>query len=1065
MSAAADLGGDIRLDTGLPAPHALRDWGIVALALLASVALVWLVTREPLITAIFAGSLVAIGAIGTALALRRAPVATADLAEPDWSVTVAAIERPDMAVAITDRAGRLVCANAVFERSFGIGAAPPRLPLADAALERLALATRNAWRDGRAHAERLEGPDRLAAADERPGDQVSWRCDIARAGRGEDFLIWRLSAAAEADPVTALHAAVEGRFGRLLTQAGLAAALVDPAGTILTANAGFIERALGDLELGPDLDTARATPGIAGADFFSLIRRDGSDHICWAHDGDGFSGGHGGALTVFHVPLAEGDAPAAAAPALMLVAEANTGIGADREARAAFPHLEALLQQLPHGLAMTDRDGRLMFTNAAFVRAAGREGREPPVFPTDLVVREDKAALSEAVRRYSRGPLGAGDIAVRLAAQPDDPVQLTLAGVRGLGDAAVLLGLTDTTEETRLKRQVAQATKMQAVGQLAGGVAHDFNNVLTAILGTCDLMLMRHTPGDSDYDDIQQIRANSNRAASLTRQLLAFSRQQTLRPQVLQLPDVVADTAQMLKRLIGEKIEFVVQHDRDLLPVRADPGQLGQVIMNLVVNARDAIHARGNGRGRIQVSTGRVDADALRDSRRAIVPAGAYTGLIVEDDGGGISPENITKIFEPFFTTKEQGRGGTMGGTGLGLSTVYGFVKQSGGFVFADSDVGRGTRFTVLFPADREGTAAPVAAPVPAPPPRAWGSDGRILLVEDEEPVRLVAERALIREGYKVTGAADGEEGLERMRAAIALGRGDWQRWRRLRPGRQRCGHAGDGRAGDGARAAPPRPDAARAVHLRLCRGAAAPRDRPAQRALPRQAVLGRADIGARARGAGRHSVAVRTITPPAGNAGVFRALPWDSDVPRSFEVSIIDKAVAAITPPESDKARAEATEKARAVARPGDWLSQVLDHHRQIKAQFEAVGAARGTARQAEQRKLGLLLTGHSIAEEVVLYPAMAGEHQAGHAELAYQEQSAAKMELGLLETLDPDSEDYDDKLEHIRGAVLHHIYTEEGTWFVKLAEDADAAEQARLTSRYEEEYARYMGQDLELA
>ena len=181
---------------------------------------------------------------------------------------------------------------------------------------------------------------------------------------------------------------------------------------------------------------------------------------------------------------------------------------------------------------------------------------------------------------------------MRLKDQPDEPVSLSLAGVRGLGEAAVLLGLTDTTVETRLKRQVAQATKMQAVGQLAGGVAHDFNNVLTAILGTCDLMLMRHMPGDSDYDDIQQIRANSNRAASLTRQLLAFSRQQTLRPEVLQLPDVVSEVSQMLKRLIGEKIHFAVRHDRDLGPVRADPTQLEQVIVNLVVNARDAMQGQ-----------------------------------------------------------------------------------------------------------------------------------------------------------------------------------------------------------------------------------------------------------------------------------------------------------------------------------------------------------------------------------------------------------------------------------------------------------------------------------------
>ena len=185
-----------------------------------------------------------------------------------------------------------------------------------------------------------------------------------------------------------------------------------------------------------------------------------------------------------------------------------------------------------------------------------------------------------------------GDLAVRLQANPEEPVALTVAGARGLGDAAVLLSLKDNSEEARLKREVAQATKMQAVGQLAGGVAHDFNNILTAIIGNCDLMLMRHTPGDSDYDDIQQIRSNSNRAASLTRQLLAFSRQQTLRPQVLQLPDVVAEVSHLLKRLLGERIKLEVKHGRGLGAVRADPGQLEQVIVNLAVNARDAMIAK-----------------------------------------------------------------------------------------------------------------------------------------------------------------------------------------------------------------------------------------------------------------------------------------------------------------------------------------------------------------------------------------------------------------------------------------------------------------------------------------
>jgi len=471
---------------------------------------------------------------------------------------------------------------------------------------------------------------------------------------------------------------------------------------------------------------------------------------------------------MYYVPVIDPDAPHAPdtdkSASLMLLIDAGLGIGAGAstsEGHAAVPHLEALLAQLPLGLAMADRDGRLLFANAAFMRAAGRENEPAPPFPSDLVVREDKAALSDAVRRYAQGPAAAGDIAVRLKAQPDEPVSLSLATVRGLGEAAVLVGLTDTTEETRLKRQVAQATKMQAVGQLAGGVAHDFNNVLTAILGTCDLMLLRHTPGDSDYDDIQQIRANSNRAASLTRQLLAFSRQQTLRPQVLQLPDVVADVSQMLRRLIGEKIRFDVRHDRDLGPVRADPTQLEQVIVNLVVNARDALVGKaesgGSGAARLTITTRRVSAADVRAMRSEILPQGDYTALIIEDTGSGIAPEHLSKIFEPFFSTKEQGRG-----TGLGLSTVYGIVKQSGGFIFAESEVGKGTRFSIYFPV-YHGPMPNVAPPKPDEPVK-WSGGGRILLVEDEESVRAVAERALTRQGYEVTVASDGEEGLEFVR-------------------------------------------------------------------------------------------------------------------------------------------------------------------------------------------------------------------------------------------------------------------------------------------------------------
>jgi len=200
-----------------------------------------------------------------------------------------------------------------------------------------------------------------------------------------------------------------------------------------------------------------------------------------------------------------------------------------------------LLDVLPIGLALVDRDGRFLTMNNSFRSAGGIEGDGMPSYPGDLVVKEDKAPVADAIRRNARGPAMSGDLPVRLSHQPAEPVAMTVAGLRGLGDAAVLLLLKDNSEEAKLKRQVAQATKMQAVGQLAGGVAHDFNNILTAIIGHCDLMLMRHTPGDSDYDDIQHIKSNSNRAAGLTRQLLAFSRQPTLRPKVLQLPDVVSE--------------------------------------------------------------------------------------------------------------------------------------------------------------------------------------------------------------------------------------------------------------------------------------------------------------------------------------------------------------------------------------------------------------------------------------------------------------------------------------------------------------------------------------------
>jgi len=722
-----------------PAGGAWRDILLVSLALLASVAaLVWL-TGNPLVAIAFAGGVVVLAAlIHGALALRPQPVVP-DFAAPDWSVTHAAIEHCDHAVAITDRAGRLVCANVRFGEWFGT-AAPPRLPLAAADPARAEEGGRAAWRDGQAHV----GAVSAAAG--------AFDLSVFRAGRAEDHLIWRLTPIVRHDPVSDAVTAITGKPGRALGRESIQAAVVAPDGRILAANRAFAVRATGS-----------ETSDLTGSDFVGHFESDASQDIYFTQER-----GRGLPVRFLHVPIADPDAgepiDPALVPSLFLVVDTHAGVG---DARAGLPQIEALLARLPLGLAMVDRDGRFLFANSAFLRVAGHEGALPPPYPADLVIREDKGALSDAVRRHTQGAATSGDVAVRLRATPDEPVLLGLAAVRGIGECAVLLSLKDSSEETRLKHQIAQASKMQAVGQLAGGVAHDFNNVLTAIIGYCDLILMRHTPGDSDYDDIQQIKANSNRAASLTRQLLAFSRQQTLRPQVLQLPDVVAEVSTLLKRLIGERITLEVTHDRGLGAVRADPVQLEQVLLNLAVNARDAL-ADNKTPGVVKLMTRRITAEMVRTLKNDVLPIGDYTALVVEDNGHGIRPGQIDKIFEPFFTTKDRGKG-----TGLGLSTVYGIVKQSGGFIFATSEFGKWTRFTIYFPVHVPDPAEAAETPREQPAEtrrRQWTHGGRVLLVEDEDTVRAVAERALVRQGYDVTTASDGEEGLETLVKTYADG-------------------------------------------------------------------------------------------------------------------------------------------------------------------------------------------------------------------------------------------------------------------------------------------------------
>ncbi len=706
----------------LPANLSRIDVAIIGGLALASVALFFWATRDAVLAAGFLAGLSLVG--GGVLFVRRLFPGTAagESGFSDWTMLRTAVDHDDVAIAVTDRAGRLVCANDLFATWMGGFATPPGLPLEGRGVELLKNAGKSAWRDG-------EG-----IVDDVAVGSLHLRAQVTRTGQAEDYLVWRFSALERVDIATEILRHLEGPAGLTLGNAGVMAALVNAEGRLRVANRAFLLRALGEVD----------ATHYAGRDVAPMLRLDDAGSLYFAREGDRAT-----PVRMIQIPLVPADPHG---PILLAMLDEEMG-PADRGTAQAY--VETLLSLLPFGLALVDRDGRFLYMNRAFGRAAGIGDGKPPRYPGDLVVGEDKSPLADMIRRHSSGQQVGGDLSIRLVGQSDEPVSMRVVGVRGLGEAAVLLSLKDSSEESRLKRQVAQASKMQAVGQLAGGVAHDFNNILTAVLGACDLMLMRHTPGDSDYDDIQQIRSNANRAASLTRQLLAFSRQQTLRPQILQLPDVISEVSHLLKRLIGDTVQLSVHHGRGLGAVRADPGQLEQVIINLAVNARDAMP----GGGTLTIETYPVSAADVRQMGNEFMPPADYSALKVSDTGTGIPADILPKIFEPFFTTKDVGKG-----TGLGLSTVYGIIKQSAGFIFADSKPGE-TSFTVYLPVHRAENGAPATPQPPVKPKKSQWGTGTILLVEDEDMVRAVAERALTRAGYSVVTASQGEEGLERFAA------------------------------------------------------------------------------------------------------------------------------------------------------------------------------------------------------------------------------------------------------------------------------------------------------------
>ncbi|KQS98182.1 MULTISPECIES: cell cycle histidine kinase CckA [unclassified Rhizobium] len=447
----------------------------------------------------------------------------------------------------------------------------------------------------------------------------------------------------------------------------------------------------------------------------------------------------------------------------------------DQSASIAAMRFTRFFNNTPMAIASVDGDGRILRTNAPFLKlfsaVVSQDDMEHGALLEAVVHDGERARLREALEAAKDRQ---GDIPPIDSLHPTDETRHFRFYVNAVIDQsdqapeeAAIVYAVEITEQKALETQMAQTQKMNAVGTLAGGIAHDFNNVLTAILLSSDHLLLSARPSDASFADLMEIKRNANRAAVLVRQLLAFSRKQTMRPTVLSMTDVVGDLRMLVDRMTGTNVKLEVDYGRDLWPVRTDLGQFEQVVLNLAVNARDAMP---NG-GIITLRTRNLPAGEVAALNRREIPEEDFVLVEVSDQGTGIPPEILDKIFEPFFTTKEVGKG-----TGLGLSMVYGIIKQSGGYIYPESEVGKGTTFRILLPryveeaslpADSgEVQAVPVLAtkvPVQEEPADLTGNSAVVLLVEDEEAVRRGGKRMLETRGYTVHEAGSGVEALDIM--------------------------------------------------------------------------------------------------------------------------------------------------------------------------------------------------------------------------------------------------------------------------------------------------------------
>ncbi len=733
---------------------------------------------EPYILA-FLAALATVGVFSLfALACGILRLSSADTANP---LIKTVIDGASDGIVVTDADGRVVYANSAYLDLIDASDANDMRPverafIGDADASEAIYRLLKAAKEGK----RLQEEVRIAGIKGRPGRWLRFTIRPLGSTRRDRRTIWSLA------DVTRERERQENVFQELqhaidyLDHAPAGFFSVDDKGDIVYLNAtlanwldqdlaqvGSGGLKLADLVAGEGaalLTTLRAAPGEVKTEVLDLDLRTRSGRTL--------------PVRVYHKLAFGADGVPGASRTLVLNRARDDGTDPQRAAEIRFTQF---FLHTPMAIATIDKRGGVVRTNPLFAKlfqgehgGRGGDGQNETADRSILaaVVERDRAALTAAIGEAALGKSGIAPVDAMLAGDGERFGRFYVTAVEEEErdrEAAIVYAL-ETTAQRELENKVTQQQKMDLVGQLAGGIAHDFNNVLSAIMMATDFLLNAHKPTDPSFADIMQIKQNANRAASLVRHLLAFSRKQTLRPQVLDLGEVLSDLNMLLKRLIGEKVILEVKHGRDLWPVKVDISQFEQVVVNLAVNARDAMLDGG----RLTLRTTNVTAKDCERFHAKGMPAADYVLVEVADTGTGIPPKIVNKIFEPFFSTKDVGKG-----TGLGLSTVYGIIKQTGGFVYVDSVEQQGATFRIFLPrhvataqelaaeraSEAEAAAVPGAFAAAEHGKRAANADltgeGTILLVEDEEGLRQLNARGLASRGYTVLEAGNGVEAIE----------------------------------------------------------------------------------------------------------------------------------------------------------------------------------------------------------------------------------------------------------------------------------------------------------------